>query len=145
MTQLPTIAFESLDAEPGAPTIVYFAPEGDRLPSHLHKIDVTTGGALTKAVEISAFKSKLKSSLELLAPHGLRASRLLLIGTGDPKALKLIDWTELGGSVRGKLHGKNIQADIVFSGIEPLSKEAVAAFAQGFALRHYAFKKYKSK
>jgi leucyl aminopeptidase len=145
MTQTPTFSFAEPDAEPNSATLVYFAPAGDKLPPHLHKIDVTADGAVTKAMEVSGFKGKLKNALEILAPHGLRAGRLLIVGTGDAKPLTLRDWTELGGTVRGKLQGKVLEADIVFDGIEPLTREAVAAFAQGFMLRHYAFKKYKSK
>jgi leucyl aminopeptidase len=47
--------------------------------------------------------------------------------------------------VRGKIPAKDQDADIVFSGIEPLGEEAPLAFALGFSLRNYAFKKYKSK
>ena len=52
---------------------------------------------------------------------------------------------EIGGAVRGKLHAKVREADAVFSGLEPLTEEAPLAFALGFGLRGYTFKKYKSK
>jgi leucyl aminopeptidase len=145
MTQLPTISFNSLTAEPRAATAVYFAQKGDGLPVHLQKLDAAAGGSLAKALEVSAFKGKRKSIVEILAPHGLAAGRLLIAGVGDPKSLTEREWMEIGGAVRGKIPAKAHEADIVFSGIEPLSEEAPLAFALGFSLRNYTFKKYKSK
>ncbi len=52
---------------------------------------------------------------------------------------------DIGGAVRGKLHAKVREADAVFCGLEPLTEEAPLAFALGFGLRSYSFKKYKSK
>jgi leucyl aminopeptidase len=145
MTQLAAFSFKSLAAEPRAATAVYFAQDGDGLPAHLQKLDAATGGSLAKALQVSAFKGKRKSIVEILAPHGLAAGRLLIAGVGDPKTLNGREWLEIGGAVRGKIPAKEQEADIVFSGVEPLSEEAPLGFALGFSLRSYAFKKYKSK
>ena len=144
MTQLPSISFASLASEPKATTVVYFADEGGELPAHLKKLDAICGGAIAKAIQVSAFKRRRKNSIEILAPHGLAAGRLLIVGTGDPKTLNAREWLDIGGAVRGKLP-KAGEADIVFTGIETLTAEAPVAFALGFSLRSYAFKKYKSK
>ena len=144
MTQLPSISFASLASEPKATTVVYFADEGGELPVHLKKLDAICGGAIAKAIQVSAFKRRRKNSIEILAPHGLAAGRLLIVGTGDPKTLNAREWLDIGGAVRGKLP-KAGEADIVFTGIETLTAEAPVAFALGFSLRSYAFKKYKSK
>ncbi len=144
MTQLPTISFASLSSTPQAGTVVYFAAEGEGLPAHLQKLDSISGGAISKAMQVSAFKRRRKSSIEILAPHGLSAGRLLIVGTGDPKTLNAREWMDIGGAVRGKLP-KAGEDDIVFTGVEALTEEAPLAFAAGFALRSYAFKKYKSK
>ncbi|MGA9765978.1 MAG: leucyl aminopeptidase [Rhodomicrobium sp.] len=144
MTQLPSISFASLASEPKATTVVYFADEGGELPVHLKKLDAICGGAIAKAIQVSAFKRRRKNSIEILAPHGLAAGRLLIVGTGDPKTLNAREWLDIGGAVRGKLP-KAGEADIVFTGIETLTAEAPVTFALGFSLRSYAFKKYKSK
>jgi leucyl aminopeptidase len=145
MTTLPSISFASLAAEPQADTLIYFASEGDGLPAGLKKLDQDSGGAISKAMQITDFKRKKKSTVEILAPHGVAAGRLLIAGLGDPKTLKARDWMEIGGAIRGKLHAKVREADVVFSGLEPLTEEAPLAFALGFGLRSYSFKKYKSK
>ena len=145
MTELPAISFVSLDSKPNASTVVYFVAEGEGLPAHLKKLDGSTGGAISKAMEISAFKRKRKSIVEILAPHGVAAGRLLLVGVGEPKTLNAREWMEIGGVVRGKLPAKTSEADIVFDGVDSLNGDAPISFALGFSLRNYAFKKYKSK
>lgn len=144
MTQFPSISFAPLASEPRAATVVYFAEEGEGLPSHLQKLDAQSGGAVAKAMQVAAFKRKRKAAIEILAPHGISAGRLVIIGIGDPSTLNVREWMDIGGVVRGKLP-KAGEADVVFEGIEGLTEEAPAAFALGFSLRSYAFKKYKTK
>jgi leucyl aminopeptidase len=142
---LPVISFTSLTSEPQAGTVIYFASEGEDLPASLQKADSASGGALSKAMQVAGFKRKRKSVVEILAPHGLAAGRVLIAGLGDRKTLNTREWMEIGGAIRGKLHAKVREADAVFSGPEPLTEEAPLAFALGFGLRSYSFKKYKSK
>ncbi|MBI4725199.1 MAG: leucyl aminopeptidase, partial [Rhodomicrobium sp.] len=145
MTQLPEISFAPLTPEPQAAALIYFVAEGEGLPAHIQKLDEAAGSAITKAMQVSAFKRKRKSVIEILAPHGIAAGRLLLVGLGDPKTLNARDWEEIGGAVRSKLQGKAIEAGAIFAGAGPLEEEGPLGFALGFSLRSYAFKKYKSK
>ena len=145
MTQIPNISFASLASEPRAATLVHFAAEGEGLPAHLQKLDDLSGGAIARALEVSAFRKKRKAIVEILAPHGLPAGRLLIAGLGDAKTLNARDWMDIGGAVRGKLPAKADEADAVFAGIEGLTEAGPLAFALGFSLRSYSFKKYKSK
>ncbi len=145
MIELPSISFASLDSKPNASTVIYFVAEGEGLPPHLKKLDGATVGAISKAMEIAAFKRKRKSVVEILAPHGLSAGRLLLVGVGEPKTLNAREWMEIGGVVRGKLPAKTKDADVMFDGVDSLNGEAPLSFALGFGLKNYAFKKYKSK
>ncbi len=145
MTTLPSISFASLASEPQADTLIYFAGEGDGLPEELANLDRATGGAVSKAMQVTGFKRKKRSAIEILAPHGLSAGRLLIAGVGDAKTLTTRDWMDIGGAVRGKLHAKVREADAVFAGLDALTEDAPRAFALGFGLRGYAFKKYKSK
>jgi leucyl aminopeptidase len=145
MTELPRISFVPLESKPQAPTAIYFVAEQEGLPAPIKKLDALSAGAVSKAMDAAAFKRKRKSIVEILAPHGLEAARLLLVGVGDPKTLNGMEWLEIGGAVRGKLPAKALEADAFFDGVPSLSEEGPLAFAQGFGLRNYAFKKYKSK
>jgi leucyl aminopeptidase len=145
MTETPKITFASLDAKAQAPTAIYFVPEGEGLPAPIKKLDAATAGAVSKAIEAAQFKRKRKSAVEILAPHGIGAARLVLVGVGDTKSLNRLEWLEIGGAARGKIPAKALDIDVFFDGLDPLSEEAPLAFAEGFALRTYAFKKYKGK
>jgi leucyl aminopeptidase len=145
MTELPRFSFASLDAKPSASTAIYFIAEEEGLPASVRKLDAAAAGALSKAMSVADFKRKRKSVVEILAPHGVDASRLMLVGVGDARTLNEAEWLEIGGAVRGKLPAKALEADVIFDGIESLSENAPLAFAKGFSLRHYSFKKYKSK
>lgn len=145
MAQIPSITFAPLSAAAQSNTLVCFLPEGDVQESRLEQLDKETHGAVSRAVDVTAFKAKRKSVLEILAPAGLHASRLLLAGVGDPQSLTEQGWLEIGGAVRGKLSGKSPEADAIFEGIDGVSDDAILAFALGFALRSYNFKKYKSR
>jgi leucyl aminopeptidase len=145
MTHLPSVTFAALGTEPKASTAVYFLAEGEGLPANLERLDAAAQGALSKGMAVTAFKRKRKSVIEILAPHGIASGRILLVGLGDPKTLNEREWLEIGGAVRGKITGKAIEADVIFDGFEPIAEEAPLAFALGFCLRSYGFKKYKSK
>jgi leucyl aminopeptidase len=145
MTPVPSISFAPLTATPKATTLVYFIAEGEGLPPHLLKLDALMKGALAKAMDVSAFKRKPKSVLEILAPHGLGAGRLLLVGVGDQKVLNKRSWIEIGGAVRGKITRTAAETGAIFAGLDGMTEEAPLSFALGFSLRNYTFKKYKSK
>lgn len=85
MTQLPNVTFASLTSETRAGTAVYFAAECEGLPAHLRDLDEASAGAISRALKVSAFKGKRKAVIEILAPHGLAAGRVLIVGTGDQK------------------------------------------------------------
>src|SRR5579883_1211475 len=145
MTQMANISFAPSSAEPQSTTVIYFAAEGAMASKSLQTLDARMGGALTRAIEVADFKGKRKSTLELLAPHGLRAARLLLAGVGDAKTLTRRDWAEIGGAIRSKLPKKTQDADVIFTGLDGVTEESPVAFALGFNLRSYEFKKYKTK
>ncbi len=103
-------------------------------------------GLLGRAAEIAGYKGKIGSSLDILAPAGLAAQRLLALGTAPEKAGDKIDYLRLGGAVASKL-GKARQARILFdfaTAPEDLAK-AAADFALGLRLRSYKFDQFKTK
>ncbi len=99
-----------------------------------------------RAAEIAGFKGKIGSSLEFLAPAGLTAQKLLVVGTAPEKAGDKVDYLRLGGVVASKL-GKAKQARILFD--FPAAPEdfarAAADFILGLRLRAYKFERFKTK
>src|ERR1700704_4776527 len=65
--------------------------------------DKACGGALSRALKVSRFTGKTGQMLEVLAPPGLKASRLLLVGLGKPEDLDEKGLETLGAQIVGRL------------------------------------------
>jgi leucyl aminopeptidase len=111
--------------------------------------DKAAGGALKRAVSASKFTGKPGQALEILAPSGLKASRVLLVGLGKGEDFKGAGAERIGSAVVAKLFTAGVK-DIAFVLDVPkgskLKPAALAAhLAMGATLRSYAFSKYRTK
>jgi leucyl aminopeptidase len=99
-----------------------------------------------KAAATSQFKGKSASTLDLLAPEGLKACRLLVIGTGKAEELKDSDLLKFGGVLAGKIRA-GIDAVTVVAELPSgaMAPEQAASIASGVLLRAYKFDRYKTK
>ena len=145
MSDQTTISFANLIL-PQEGVAVVLAEDGPKLTPAAKSLDKAAKGLLSRAATISGFKGKKDSTVDLLAPAGLKFARLVLLGVGKTADYSAEDWLNLGGSVRGLLSGKEgPTAHIVLeSAGKGITAEDVANFALGAALRGYKFKKYKS-
>ena len=146
MSDETTISFANLSLPPEGVAVV-LAEDGPKLSSAAKDLDKESKGLLSRAANISGFKGKKESTVDLLAPAGLKFSRLVLMGAGKTADYSAEDWLNLGGTVRGMLTGKEgPTAHIVLDGASKgITPEDAVNFALGAALRGYRFKKYKSK
>jgi leucyl aminopeptidase len=99
-----------------------------------------------RAAETNRFKGKNGAALDILAPEGLKANRLIVVGVGKLADLKDNDFLKLGGTVAGKLGAGNGAVSIVAelpSGA--MKADQAAAVASGIRLRAYKFDRYKTK
>jgi len=105
-----------------------------------------TAAMVGRAAATNQFKGKNGSTLDFLAPEGLKASRLIVVGVGKLSALKDSDFLKLGGTVAGKLHAGNdavtILAELPDGAMKP---DRAAAVASGVRLRAYKFDRYKTR
>jgi leucyl aminopeptidase len=151
------VIFTNADFEFGAASAALLGEAGEAL--------------IRRAAGAAKFKGKPSTALDILAPAGLTADRLLVVGVGPqpepgkpepgkadpqsagaPAAIKPIapltpaDYVALGGFVIGKL-GRGSSATVVFD--PPRAPEdaagAAAEFALGVHLRDYRFDRYKTK
>jgi leucyl aminopeptidase len=99
-----------------------------------------------RAAATSQFKGKSGSALDILAPEGLKASRLIVVGAGKLSDINDYDFLKLGGAVAGKLRAGNdavtIIAELPTGALKP---DQTAAVASGVRLRAYKFDRYKTK
>jgi leucyl aminopeptidase len=74
----------SFAAQPAASGAwVVGAVEGPELLPAARKADQACGGAISRALKVSRFKGKPGQTLEVLAPEGAKASRVVVIGLGE--------------------------------------------------------------
>ncbi len=91
-----------------------FAEEGPKFSAAAQDLDKKSKGLLTKVTEITGFKGKKDSSVDILAPQGLKFPRLVVAGLGKAGSNGAEDWLNLGGAVRGVLSGKEAPAAHIF-------------------------------
>ncbi len=140
MSILPAIAF----AKPAAikkGAVVALVAEGAPISPVLEGID--GDGTVERAAGIAKFTGKAKSVLDVLAPSGSAASRIVVIGAGKVTDLAMTDWQALGGAARKAVTREELVTVVAGDLLDDPAR--AAAFAQGFLLRAYEFDKYKTK
>lgn len=107
------------------------------------------GGAaelVKRAAAAASFKGKTGTALDILAPEGLKAARLIVIGTGKESALKGNDFLKFGGMAASKLKAGSatmtIMAELTTGA---MTSEQAVAIASGLRLRAYKFDRYKTR
>jgi leucyl aminopeptidase len=101
---------------------------------------------LRRAAATDGFTGKNGSILDIVAPSGLDAPRLVVIGTGKDRELKQNDVVKLGGVAMGRLPSRAPEATILAElGSGALKPDQVADLALGVRLRAYSFDRYKTK
>jgi leucyl aminopeptidase len=126
--------------------LVVFCDDALKFGSATGKALGAAAGMIKRAAAANQFKGKSGSTLDFLAPEGVKASRLIVVGTGKVSDLKANDFLKLGGAAAGKLRPGNeavtIIAELPAGAMKP---EQAAAIASGVRLRAYKFDRYKTR
>jgi leucyl aminopeptidase len=139
-------------AAPGAigpGVLVVGATEGAKLLPAAAAADRETGGALTRALGFSRFKGKPGQMLEILAPAGVKASRIIVIGLGAGAEVDQARVETSAASAIGRL-GTAGESHVTFhidvpKGSKLKAAELAAHVALGAKLRTYTFSHYRTK
>ncbi|HWM46819.1 MAG TPA: leucyl aminopeptidase [Xanthobacteraceae bacterium] len=133
-------------AAPARGVLVVFCDEDLKLGPETRRILGGAAELVTRAAATERFKGKLGSALELVAPGGLRAGRLVVLGCGKPRDLQAKDFTRLGGLAQGKVPATAgevvIVAELPTGAMKP---DEATDVALGARLRAYSFDRYKTR
>jgi leucyl aminopeptidase len=133
----------------GSGALIVAALEGRAFTAAAAEADRKTGGALKRALDVSRFSGKTAQILEVLAPSGLKASRILLVGLGKPASFDRSQAERIGATVMARLltsGEKSVSFAINLPRGTKLKEASLAAhLAMGARLRAYAFDKYRTK
>jgi leucyl aminopeptidase len=145
MADGPTVGFSTFSL-PSSGVLVVFCDDGLRLGSATRRLLGPAAGLVARAAATERFKGKSGSSLDLLAPAGLKVARLVVLGCGKPADLKRRDFVKLGGTAMGKIPAAAAHATILaeLPG-KAVSAEQACDLGVGVRLRGYRFDRYKTK
>ncbi len=136
--------------EPDTGTLAVGVAAGGVLTAPAAAIDDRTDGLIGRILEANPrFEGKPEQSLALPLPTGLRASRLLLIGLGEPEKLDALVLQRLGGSLMTTFNRLGETQAAIHLDLPPGSPldpaEAAAEFAFGARVGSYRFDRYRTE
>jgi leucyl aminopeptidase len=136
-------------AMPKLGTLVVAVAENRVLTPAAKALDETLKGALRRAMEVSRFKGSTDQSLDILAPEGIEATRVMLVGIGKVAEFDALKAEAIGGNVVASLNAAGVvDAAVQVDGLEDAKideAETAARIALGANLRSYRFDKYRTK
>jgi len=141
------ITFKSPEL-PKSGALALFTATSGKLKGLAGEVDAATGGALTRAMKANRFDAEKGEIVELLAPQGVDAGRVMLIGLGKPQTLVVHDYETLGAAITARLIASGetqVTAILEEEGRKTSAEEAAAGLAAGLKLRRYRFDRYRTK
>ena len=131
-------------------TLVVGAFEGRLLSRSASDMDKSCKGALTKAMKTGRFTGARDQFLDIVAPSGVTAARIVIAGLGQSGSLDSLAAQNLGGNLVAHLNRVGAKKAAVM--IDKWSGAAAATAADqaanlgyGARLRGYRFDKYRTK
>ena len=126
--------------------LVVFCDEQLKLGSATRKALGVAAETIKRAAATNQFKGKSGAALDILAPEGIKAERLIVIGAGKPADLKEKDFLKFGGLVAGKLNAGSAAMTVIAELPDAaMAPGQAAAIATGIRLRAYKFDRYKTR
>jgi len=133
----------------GSGAWVVGATEGPALSDAARKADGAAGGAISRAIAVSKFTGKRAQALEVLAPVGVKASRIVLVGLGKASEFDRNAAENAAAETVGRL-AKTGETQITFQievpkGAKLKPATLAAHLAMGARLKSYSFNHYRTK
>jgi len=136
-------------ALPRSGALILLAVEGSALLPTAQAVDATLEGGLKRAISAANFKGKADQVLEIIAPPGVGAQRILLVGLGAAKSISAASIEAAVGRMVGRLNSARVkQAALVadpIAGSGVAEADIAAHLAMGATLAAYRFDAYRSK
>jgi leucyl aminopeptidase len=145
MTDAVKVGFVPFSAAPQG-ILVVFCDDSLKFGPATRRALGDAANLVRRAAETSRFKGKNGTTLDILAPQGIKIQRLIVIGAGKLSELAERDFFKFGGIVGGKLGAGSVRVTVVAESSDGAMKsDQAAAVASGVRLRAYKFDRYKTK
>lgn len=133
-------------AEAGA--IAVFVPQSGQWPGVADALNRTSGGQLQRACRTTRFSAAVAEVCDVLAPSGITASRVLIVGLGEPRQAGAAEFERIGGTLCAHLLcSGETTLTVETTGLEGTALEPAAIAARiafGARLRAYRFDRYRT-
>ncbi|GAA0822057.1 leucyl aminopeptidase [Colwellia asteriadis] len=139
--------FEQGKSTKSATTLVVFQAKEQPSSDLKHLINASEQ-QISNVLKVAKFTGEKDQLVEVIAPHGIDAERVIIIGLGDMKNLHAGAVNNIGASVAAKLAKMDAEnISILTQGVSDDTSNAsfAAHLAHGINLRSYQFDKYLSK
>ncbi len=143
MPKRPSITFSKQLTPDDAETLIVLA--NDQLALAEAAVSLGIGDLVARAAATAQFKGKGFTQLDILAPAGVAAARLIVFGLGKAEELKEVDWSRLGGAIFGALRKGERAALIAERPDGGVTPAELAEIGLGALLRSYSFEQYRSR
>ena len=145
MSDAVKVGFVPFSAAPRG-ILVVFCDDALKFGTATRKALGAAADTIRRAAVTNAFKGKSGSTLDLLAPAGIKAPRLIVVGVGKPSELKEKDFLKFGGVTAGKLNAASTEVTILAELPDgAMQADQAASIAAGIRLRAYKFDRYKTR
>src|ERR1043165_3418257 len=145
MSDAVKVGFVAFSAAPRG-VLVVFCDDALKFGEVTRKALGKAADTVKRAAAANQFKGKSGSTLDIPAPDGITADRLIVVGVGKPADIKEKDFLKFGGVTAGKLNAASQSVTVIAELPEAaMQGEAAAAIASGIRLRAYKFDRYKTK
>jgi leucyl aminopeptidase len=127
--------------------LVVGATEGPELLPAAARADRSSRGAVERAIKASRFTGKPGQIVEILAPAGLKVSRLIVVGLGKAADFDAATAETVAATALGRLKGgTETEATLDLTGLKGAKGgDPAAHLALGAKLKTYAFDTYRTK
>ena len=145
MSDAVKVGFVAFSAAPRG-VLVVFCDDALKFGEATRKALGKAADTVKRAAAANQFKGKSGSTLDIPAPDGIKAERLIVVGVGKAADIKEKDFLKFGGVTAGKLNAASESVTVIAELPEgAMQGDAAAAIASGIRLRAYKFDRYKTK
>src|SRR5216117_1186451 len=145
MSDAVKVGFVAFSAAPRG-VLVVFCDDALKFGDTTRKALGKAADTVKRAAAANQFKGKSGSTLDIPAPDGIKAERLIVVGVGKTPDIKEKDFLKFGGVTAGKLNAASESVTVIAELPEAaMQGDAAAAIASGLRLREYKFDRYKTK
>ncbi|MEI6418167.1 MAG: leucyl aminopeptidase [Sphingomonadales bacterium] len=141
------IAFPAAAATTPHALVVLAGPDGALSPAAA-AADAASGGQVTRALAAARFDGEAGAIVEMLAPQGVAATRLLVVGTGAADKADAGAFERLGGAIVARLQTSGesrVTVDLTGATAAIPLADAAAHLGHGAQLRNWRFDRYRTQ